>query len=51
MITIFAEYKIHDQMIQRIQTLFLALAVIAIVLMFFYPLSSITEFTKIQDEI
>ncbi len=38
-------------MIQRIQTLFLALAVIAIVLMFFYPLSSITEFTNVQDEI
>jgi len=37
-------------MIQRIQTLFLAIALIAIVLMFFYPISTITEFTQIQDE-
>jgi len=37
-------------MIQRIQTLFLAIALIAIVLMFFYPISSITEFTQIHDE-
>jgi hypothetical protein len=38
-------------MIQRIQTLFLAIAAIAIMLMFFFPFASITEFTDIQSEI
>lgn len=37
-------------MIQRIQTLFLAIATIAIILMFFFSFASITEFTKIQNE-
>jgi len=38
-------------MIQRIQTLFLAIATIAIILMFFFPFASITEFTEIQSEV
>lgn len=37
-------------MIQRIQTLFLALAIIAIAMLFFFPVSSITEFTKVHTE-
>lgn len=38
-------------MIQRIQTLFLAIAAIAIMLMYFFPFASITEFTEIQNEL
>ena len=38
-------------MIQRIQTLFLALAVIANVLMFFYPVVNITEFTEVHSDV
>jgi uncharacterized membrane protein YhaH (DUF805 family) len=37
-------------MIQRIQTLFLSLAFIALIVMAFYPVISITEFTTIQSE-
>jgi uncharacterized membrane protein YhaH (DUF805 family) len=37
-------------MIQRIQTLFLGLAVIALIVMAFYPVTSITEFTTIQSD-
>ncbi|OQX80369.1 MAG: hypothetical protein B6D61_02065 [Bacteroidetes bacterium 4484_249] len=38
-------------MIQRIQTLFLALAVVANVLLFFYPVVSITEFTEVHGDV
>lgn len=37
-------------MIQRVQTIFLTLAAAAILMMFFYPVSSITEFTKMNTE-
>jgi uncharacterized membrane protein YhaH (DUF805 family) len=37
-------------MIQRIQTLFLGLAAIALIVMVFYPVASITEFTIIQSD-
>ena len=37
-------------MIQRIQTLFLMVAVVANILLFFYPVLSITEFTKVKNE-
>jgi len=37
-------------MIQRIQTLFLALAVVANILLFFYPVVSITEFTEVHNQ-
>ncbi len=37
-------------MIQRIQTLFLTLAIISSILMFFYPVESITEFTEVQNQ-
>jgi cytochrome bd-type quinol oxidase subunit 2 len=37
-------------MIQRIQSLFLLLAVVAYALMFFYPIATITEFTQVQNE-
>lgn len=46
---IFAKIKLY-KMIQRIQTLFLALAVAANVLIFFYPVVSITEFTEVHNE-
>lgn len=37
-------------MIQRIQTLFLLIAFIATILLFFFPVASITEFTQVQSE-
>ncbi len=37
-------------MIQRIQTIFLILAIVSGALMFFYPVENITEFTMVQDE-
>jgi hypothetical protein len=37
-------------MIQRIQTLFLGLSVLATITMFFYPVISITEFTTLKTE-
>jgi uncharacterized membrane protein YhaH (DUF805 family) len=37
-------------MIQRIQTLFLALAAIALIAMAFYPIANITEFTTVQSD-
>ncbi|MBN2172804.1 MAG: DUF4293 domain-containing protein [Bacteroidales bacterium] len=37
-------------MIQRIQTLFLILAIVANVLLFLYPVLSITEFTEVKNE-
>jgi hypothetical protein len=37
-------------MIQRIQTLFLALAIVALIVLFFYPVISITEFTNVKGE-
>jgi len=37
-------------MIQRVQTIFLTLAAAAILTMFFYPVSSITEFTTLKTE-
>jgi hypothetical protein len=36
-------------MIQRIQTLFLGLAAIALIAMAFYPVTNITEFTTVQS--
>lgn len=38
-------------MIQRIQTLFLLIAFIATVLLFFFPVANITEFTQVQSEL
>jgi hypothetical protein len=38
-------------MIQRIQTLFLGLATIALIVMAFYPVINITEFTTLQTNI
>lgn len=38
-------------MIQRIQTMFLLIAFIATVLLFFFPVASITEFTQVQSEL
>jgi hypothetical protein len=38
-------------MLQRIQTLFLALAAIALIVLFFYPIATITEFSEIQSKI
>jgi len=37
-------------MIQRIQTLFLIIAFIATVFLFFYPVASITEYTTVQSK-
>jgi uncharacterized membrane protein YhaH (DUF805 family) len=37
-------------MIQRIQTLFLALSVIALIAMAFYPVMNVTEFTNVSTE-
>lgn len=37
-------------MIQRLQTLFLFLAISAIVIMMFYPVSSITEYTQLNTQ-
>jgi uncharacterized membrane protein YhaH (DUF805 family) len=37
-------------MIQRIQTLFLGLAAIALIAMVFYPIANITEFTTVQSD-
>lgn len=37
-------------MIQRIQTLFLLIAFLAIILLFFFPIADITEFTQIQSD-
>ncbi len=37
-------------MIQRIQTLFLGMAAIALIAMVFYPVANITEFTTVQSE-
>lgn len=37
-------------MIQRIQSLLLALAVVTYVLMFFYPIATVTEYTPVQNE-
>jgi hypothetical protein len=37
-------------MIQRIQTLFLALAAITVTTLFFYPVANITEFTTMNTE-
>lgn len=38
-------------MIQRIQTLFLLIAFIATVLLFFFPVATITEYTQVQSEL
>ncbi len=38
-------------MIQRIQSLFLLIAFIATVMVFFFPVASITEFTEVQSEL
>ena len=38
-------------MIQRIQSLFLLIAFIATVVVFFFPVASITEFTEVQSEL
>ncbi|MEZ5198132.1 MAG: DUF4293 family protein [Bacteroidales bacterium] len=37
-------------MIQRLQSLLLLLAVVAYVMMFFYPIATVTEFTQLQNE-
>lgn len=37
-------------MIQRIQSLFLFIALIAMALLFFFPVANITEFTQVQSE-
>ena len=37
-------------MIQRIQTLFLIIAFIATILLFFFPIANITEYTQVQSE-
>jgi uncharacterized membrane protein YhaH (DUF805 family) len=37
-------------MIQRIQTLFLIIASLAIIMLLFYPVANITEYTTIQSE-
>jgi len=37
-------------MIQRLQTLFLILAICAIVIMMFYPVSTITEYTELNSQ-
>ena len=37
-------------MIQRIQSLFLLIAFIAMILLFFFPIASITEYTQVKSE-
>lgn len=37
-------------MIQRVQSLFLLIAFIATVLLFFFPVGSVTEYTQVQSE-
>ncbi len=37
-------------MIQRIQTLFLALSAVALIAMVFYPVMNVTEFTNVSTE-
>lgn len=38
-------------MLQRIQTLFLVIAALALIIMIFYPIVNITEFTSVQSEV